>query len=313
MTDHDSSLKRHPIQVVARRTGLTVDLLRAWEKRYGVVEPGRSGGGRRLYSDDDIERLRLLRRAVVAGRRISAVASLGNEQLARLVEEDEHERTKAIPQPSEAELASAADLLAAGLAATERLDAQELERVLNRAMVTLSSPVLIEHVIAPFMRRLGELWRHGSVTPANEHLASAVVARVLGRVIEAAEPAETSLNLVVATPSGAGHEFGALFAAVTAASEGWRVIYLGRDLPAEDIAAAANHTGAEAVALSLVFPSADKEIEMELKEMRRRLAADTPIIVGGAAAESYARTLEEIGARRTAGIEDLPEILAHLS
>jgi DNA-binding transcriptional MerR regulator len=87
----DTGVKRHPIQVVVRRTGLTADVLRAWEKRYGVIEPGRSEGGRRLYSDRDIERLRLLRRATGAGRRISQIAGLATEELAALVKEDERE------------------------------------------------------------------------------------------------------------------------------------------------------------------------------------------------------------------------------
>ena len=65
---------RHPMRVVTRRTGLSADLLRAWERRHEVVKPSRSMGGRRLYSDDDIERLRLLYRATLAGRSIGQVA-----------------------------------------------------------------------------------------------------------------------------------------------------------------------------------------------------------------------------------------------
>src|SRR5918999_1092269 len=75
----------HPIGVVTRRTGLSPDLLRAWEKRYDVVKPARSGGGRRLYSDADIERLRLLYRATLAGRGIGQVATLSTPALAALV------------------------------------------------------------------------------------------------------------------------------------------------------------------------------------------------------------------------------------
>ena len=76
---------RHPIRVVARRTGITLHVLRAWERRYAVVEPGRTEGGQRLYSDADIERLKLLRDAVASGRSISQVAPLGEAALAELV------------------------------------------------------------------------------------------------------------------------------------------------------------------------------------------------------------------------------------
>lgn len=310
--ERESHRKRHPIQVVARRTGLTADVLRAWEKRYGVVEPGRSEGGRRLYSDADIEQLRLLRRASLAGRRIGQIASLGTERLAALVQEDEREEAEVVVRPGVAASALAEVHLQASLAALEQLDARELETVLNRAMVTLSAPVLIEQVAGPLLRRVGELWSQGGVRPAHEHLTSAVLLRVLGKVLEGAEPSGAAPNLVAATPAGQQHEFGALFAAATAASEGWRVTYLGRDLPAADIAAAATETGAEVVALSIVYRTEQRRMEDELRTLRRRLLPDVPICVGGAALSSYKTVLDEIGARQLADMEELRSFLSEL-
>jgi DNA-binding transcriptional MerR regulator/methylmalonyl-CoA mutase cobalamin-binding subunit len=311
--ERESDRKRHPIQVVARRTGLTADVLRAWEKRYGVVEPGRSEGGRRLYSDADIERLRLLRRASLAGRRIGQIASLSTERLATLVQEDEREEAEVVVRPPRVAASALAEVhLQASLAALEQLDARELETVLNRAMVTLSAPVLIEQVAGPLLRRVGELWSQGGVRPAHEHLTSAVLLRVLGKVLEATEPSGAARNLVAATPAGQQHEFGALFAAATAASEGWGVTYLGRDLPAEDIAAAATETGAEVVALSIVYPTEQRRMEDELRTLRRRLPPDVPICVGGAGVSSYKRVLDEIGARHLADMEELRSFLSEL-
>src|SRR5215207_9740292 len=83
-----ASQPRHPIAVVAARTGLSQDLLRMWERRYGAVEPTRSAGGQRLYSDDDVERLRLIDAAVAAGRRVGRIARLPTRALAELVDED---------------------------------------------------------------------------------------------------------------------------------------------------------------------------------------------------------------------------------
>src|SRR5687768_12427129 len=80
---------RHPIGVVADRTGLSPDVLRVWERRYGVVEPQRSAGGQRLYSDADVERLVLLHRATRGGHGISHVASLSRAKLEDLVGEIE--------------------------------------------------------------------------------------------------------------------------------------------------------------------------------------------------------------------------------
>ena len=87
--------KRHPIQIVVRRTGLTADVLRAWERRYTAVEPARSSSGRRLYTDDDIERLRLLKRATDAGRSIGQVATLATDALTAMVRDDEAQEAEA--------------------------------------------------------------------------------------------------------------------------------------------------------------------------------------------------------------------------
>src|SRR5919206_4189304 len=93
----EPDVARHPIGVVAERTGLSPDLLRVWERRYRAVEPSRSGDGQRAYSDADIERLRLLRLATTAGRSIGQVARLATEELARLVGEDEAARPRVHP------------------------------------------------------------------------------------------------------------------------------------------------------------------------------------------------------------------------
>lgn len=309
----DSSRKRHPIQVVARRTGLTADVLRAWEKRYGVVEPGRSEGGRRLYSDDDIERLRLLRRASAAGRRISQIAGLASGELAELVREDEREEAVVVSEPGIDTVRVAAVYVQESIAAVARLDARELESVLNRAMVTLSGPVFVEQVAAPLMRRIGELWSNGEVRPAHEHLATPVMTRVLGKMIEATEPTSSGLNLVVATPAHEVHELGALFVAVTAASEGWRVTYLGCDLPADDIAAAARDTNADAVALSMVYAGDAVSLASELKGLRQKLPVNAPLLVGGAAIKSLGNVLEGVEAIQLSNMEELRAILAQLS
>ncbi|HSG82294.1 MAG TPA: cobalamin-dependent protein [Gemmatimonadota bacterium] len=310
MRESESSRKRHPIQVVARRTGLSLDLLRAWEKRYGVVEPGRSAGGRRLYSDDDVERLRMLRRASDVGRRISNLAGLSTDELAALVEEDAREEIEDSGRATGRDEVSTAIFLRSCQSAIERFDARELEATLRRAQVSMGSADLIDGVLAPLLQRIGELWSHGRLSPANEHMASPIVVRILSDVIHAAEPSGTAPRMVVATPAGQLHEFGALFVAATAASAGWSVTYLGRDLPGEDIAAAAGSTGADAVALSIVRSGGhDDELVSDLRSLRKNLAREIPIFVGGAAAGHYSAILEEIGAQPLNDLNELRLIL----
>lgn len=310
MDTHTDSDKRHPIQVVAGRTGLTADVLRVWEKRYGIVEPGRSKGGHRLYSDLDVDRLSLLHRAVSAGRRISRVAELSLTDLRELVREDEEaavHRRREIEQG----LSAAPEVhLAACLAAVEELDARRLEKSLMRAAVALSAPMLLEDVLGPLLAGIGDRWEHGQMRPSHEHLASAVIRRVLESLASSVMPGPEAPGLVVATPTGQRHEFGALFVAAAAATQGWRVTYLGTDLPAADIAEVARSTGASAIAISVVFPLDDPGVAEEFYALRAAVGPAMPILSGGRAASSYREVLDATGARIVSDLQDLYASLA---
>lgn len=307
MADIPLNQARHPIGVVARRTGLKQDLIRAWERRYGAVEPTRSPTGRRLYSDLDIERLSLLRLAVQAGRSISHAAALDKEQLRTLIREDRPAAGSALP-PAEAEpwtgSASVETILAACLSAVQRLDMTELEIQLERAAVSLSQIHLIERVLVPMMHTVGDLWHQGSLRPAHEHMASAVVRTFLGEMRGANRAPNQAPHLIVTTPARQLHELGALIAAATAACEGWNIVYLGPDLPPEDIAAAAHQRGARAIALSITFPPDDSRLAEDLRRLRRMLDPRIELIVGGRSARHYSTALIEVGAHE---IGDLAE------
>jgi len=304
------SRKRHPIQVVAQRTGLTADVLRVWEKRYAVVEPGRSSGGHRLYSDQDVERLSLLNRAVSAGRRISRVAGLSLADLTELVREDEDAAVHRRREVTHGLASDPSKHLQACLLAVDTLDAKGLETSLMRAAVALSASVLIEEVMAPLLATIGERWEHGKLSPGHEHLASAVIRRVLESLANSVMPGAEAPGLVVATPMGQRHEFGALFVAAAAATQGWRVTYLGADLPAADIAEVARSTGASAIAVSLVFPAGDPRVSAELEELRAGTGPAMPILTGGRAASGYRESIDSIGGRVVSSLEDLYASLA---
>ena len=306
-----SGAPRHPIGVVARRTGLKPDLIRAWERRYGAVEPGRTDTRRRFYSDADVERLLLLRRVVSTGRGISQVAGLSREELEALVDSE-----TAAAEAGPARLADAAgdgDLaetyLARCLAAAQRLDVREMELQIERASVAFSRTNLLEKVLVPLMQRIGDLWHQGTLRPLHEHLASAVVRSFLGTLYGSHQPELSAPHVVVTTPSRQHHELGALIAAATAAGEGWQVTYLGPELPPEEIAAAALQKGARVVALSLTYPPDDPLLVEDLRRLRRLLGSRTSLVVGGRASRAYAHVLSEIGALR---VDSLAELRQHL-
>ena len=301
---------RHPMRVVTRRTGLSADLLRAWERRHEVVKPSRSESGRRLYSDEDIERLRLLYRATLAGRNIGQVAELSMRALASLVEQDveadavANRAGKDVPKSEFIAQKSASDYLSDCVLAVERLDASYLDATVRRAALALPLGAILDGLVVPLLERVGRGWREGSLRPVHEHLASVALRRLLDRVIEGARSEIETPNLMIGTPAGQVHEFGALLVAAVAAIEGWKVTYLGADLPAEDIVEAARRTRPSAVVLSVVFPAGDPMLADELRRLRAALPRRIPLVVGGAASSAYSGVLQEIGAVRLGNLEE---------
>ena len=301
-----SNALRHPIGVVSRRTGLKPDLIRAWERRYGAVEPGRSDTRRRFYSDADIARLLLLRRVVDTGRAIGQIAGLPNEELEALIADEPAAEPPAPPSPH-GEVAEG--FLELCLAAARRIDVADLELQLERASVALSRNGLLERLMVPLLHRLGDLWQKGELRPTHEHATSAVVRSFLGSMYRAYDTPATAPHLLATTPPRQRHELGALIVAAVAAGEGWRVTYLGPDLPPEEIASAARDKGARVVALSLVYPPDDPLLGDDLRRLRRLLPSTTRLFAGGRAAQAYGAVLDEIGATRAA---DLPALRLEL-
>jgi len=296
----DLPTTRHPIQVAARRAGVSTEVVRIWERRYAVVAPTRSPTGHRLYSDADVERLRLLRLATAGGRRVGEVAELSTAALRRLVAED-GASSVALGEGQRSRAARATCL-----AAIEALDDRALTAALERALVELSAIEFVERLVTPLMEQVGALWAHGELSPAQEHLASDVLARTLRGVTERLGSMAGGPRLLVAAPIGQRHELGAMTAALAAVLEGWRVVYLGADLPTADLAQAAQRSGAAAISLSLTTHA--EESVAALAELRGLLDGSLPILVGGrAAAElpattfgSTMRRLSDLGALRRA-------------
>lgn len=296
-------LPRHPVRVVASRTGLSTHVLRAWERRYGAVTPTRTEGGQRLYSDADLERLTLLQALTAGGDPISQLARLPIPELRRLAEAGHAAAVTSTDRRS------AEESRASALRAIEALDAAGLRRGLECGAVSLGVPRLLDEVVSPMLVEIGERWRGGRMTIAQEHLATAVVHQVLGWVREMAEAGAAAPVLVAATPPGQIHEGGALLAAATAAAEGWRVTYLGADLPVDEIAEAARRTAARAVALSIVHPTDDPAVGDHIRALRQALPTGVALLVGGTAATAYAH---ETAAAEAQLLTDLASLRAAL-
>lgn len=298
-----STEPRHPIGVVAERTGLTPDVLRVWERRYRVVEPKRSPGGQRIYSDADIERLSLLHRATRGGHGISRVASLSKGKLEDIVQNIESSATAGpilfIPAGEPDSLVEQA------IAFTEALDPTGLESLLKRGLSRYGLVTFIDSMAAPFLREVGEQWHEGKLNISQEHLATAVLQRVISEAAPLITGVKGSPTIVIATLGGERHANGALMAAATAGSEGWRVIYLGTDLPVSEIAETVNRTNAQAVGISMVFADRTSRIETDLRELESMIPKETTLFVGGAGAKSVRQPK---GRGRTVFLESMSEL-----
>ena len=286
---------RHPIRVVALRTGLSTHVIRAWEKRYRAITPQRTDTNRRLYSDEEIRRLQLLRRATQAGHSIGQISRLSDGDLESLVTEDQAYLPRGAGRtglPTGGR--TPRDCLEACIDAATALDPAELERVLSRSLVDFNQVTVLEEVILPLMTYIGEKWQQGHMKIVHEHAASSVVRNVLGSLASVSQ--SSGPVMVVATPVGQNHEFAALAVAVTAGAMGWRVVYLGCNLPTEEIAAAVETHRATVVALSIVHPGDDPRIAAEMKKLRRLVGTHVTILVGGRTAPSYSQAIDASGA-----------------
>jgi DNA-binding transcriptional MerR regulator/methylmalonyl-CoA mutase cobalamin-binding subunit len=284
----------YPVQVVVRQTGLTPHVLRAWEKRYGAVRPTRSESGRRLYTDLDVRRLKLLSRITKQGHPIGNVATLPDEALENLAKQTtipQAERPHGGKGRSDRERTA---IVRDCIAAVQGFDTDGLNKILKRTVVEAGYTAAVRQVVAPLAQRLGDLWSEGIIQTSHEHFASVVVRTFLLDPARQYSGTPPNSALVASTLQGQLHELGVIMAAALAAERGWRVIYLGPSLPALEIASVAMKSEARVVALSMVYPEAEALIENELRELRNSLPEKIPILIGGSGAESYRTLIDEL-------------------
>jgi DNA-binding transcriptional MerR regulator/methylmalonyl-CoA mutase cobalamin-binding subunit len=306
--DDEQELRHHPIGVAAERTGLSPHVLRVWERRYRAIEPTRTDGGRRLYSDADIERLRLMALATAAGRGISQVARLPTKELTRLVRDDEEARRQLGTTDrarASRTIGAAADDVAAARGRARSLDAVGLERVLRRSAALVGASAFLDTVATPLLRQIGDDRNAGQLAPGEEQLVLVALRRVIESIVPILIESIEAPNLLVATPAGDRHEIDAVMATAVAAIENWRVTYLGPGVSVGEIAVAAALHAARAVSVTLPRGSTDDPLLSELRTLRSRLAARVPLLVGGAGALDVATELRGSGIKVIENLSDL--------
>lgn len=251
---------------LSRRTGLSADLIRAWERRYDLLNPTRTSGNYRLYSSDDISRLRLMQHYLGQG--------LPTAQAAGLVHEVQTAALDTNPGLPAGDVRKALRVLRESL---ESFDDGPADRVLRRLMGVFAPGAVLRDVVLPYLRDLGERWECGEATIGQEHFASGFLeawmlsmARGWGR--------QGSKRAVLACVPGERHTLGLIAFGLVLRDLGWRVAFLGADAPLRAVGHAASTVGADAVVLSCAMPGTFAPVAAEVRDLAREL----PVAVGGA-------------------------------
>jgi len=273
----------YTIKTVVQQTGITPATLRAWERRYGVLEPGRSEGGYRLYSERDIATLLWLKSQVDDGVAISrAVALLERHHEAG--ETPELAMTvKPIGTGVSAGVRSTVVIIGDLLAALLAFDESTAEMVLSEAFGLFPVDVVAEEIIAPTLAEIGERWHRDEVTIVQEHYATAFLRRRLTSLFNAYDqPASGPLAITGAAPTE-WHDVGILLVSLALRRNGWRVLHLGQNVPARHLIDAATRLRPALVCLSAAMFSSAAEL-LPIADALKRLPEPRPrLMLGGRA------------------------------
>lgn len=269
---------------ICSETGLSADVVRVWERRYGFPVPVRLPSGHRRYRRSDLHRLRLMAEAVAQGHRPSAVARSGEEALKRLLTPAGDPRAEALFE------------------AVAAMDTERMRALLGEALAGLGWRPFLMQVVSPLLDRVGMAWADGSIGIHHEHLVTEVLEDFLRQLRSACRPVAGRGAVLLATLPGERHRLGLLMAALAYAASGTRTEMLGVDLPVASIAHAARSLKVDRVAVSLSMQSSGETTRRLLMDLQERLPAGCRLIVGG---QGASRTRRIEGVERMAGLEGI--------
>jgi DNA-binding transcriptional MerR regulator len=250
---------------LSRRSGVSPELLRAWERRYGLLSPARSKGGLRLYSSDDLERVRTMQRLIAEGMAAAEAATLVIGDL----------------PPPDAPLLDPDSAIAELRDALDAFDEPAAQTVLDRLFAAATVDLVLFEVVVPFLHDLGDRWERGDASVAQEHFAASVIR---GRMLGLARGWGLGVGplAVIACLAGEQHDLGALAFGLALRSRGWRISYFGADTPLETIEHAADFLKPRLIVVAAVTDDRVRPVARELEG----LAGKFRVALGGAAADT---------------------------
>ncbi len=253
-------MNNHRIHRVAKLTGLSKDVIRVWERRYGLVEPLRSANRYREYTDEDVALLRFLKEELDQGQTIGALAVEGRNSLLQ--------RMRMTSMSRQQDVSPHHSLLDELISRLDPLDKSRFEQQLNAAVAVIPFEEAVQRILLPLQRRVGELWHEGRVNIAVEHYVTKVIQQKLFSVMNQLPVNEFGPRVLVACPEGEFHEIGAQAVAYLAAARGCHVYYLGPNLPISDLMTLGDSVNPDMVLLSLTDKKSDTETYQLLQDLK---------------------------------------------
>jgi len=277
------------IAEVERDTGLGKDTLRVWERRYGFPTPARDTHGERLYTQDQVDRLRWIRRLMLAGHRPGKLVALAPTELQQML-------AALVPETRGDRLANDPESLSINAVeqALRQHDSVAVKRLLLQALSRMGLGAFVTRLMAPLTTRIGLAWMNGELQVFEEHLYTEVAQAVLRQAIQTLpEPSPSACpRVLLTTLPGEPHGLGLLMAEAMCALEGCACISLGVQTPVDDIVRAARSHRADVVGLSATGCMPVRQLVGGLETLRRQLPDAVALWLGGAAAAAAARLPE---------------------
>lgn len=275
-------MNSHRIHRVAKLTGLSKDVVRVWERRYGLIKPLRSANRYREYTDEDVALLRFLKEELDRGQTIGALAVEGRDSLLQ--------RMRASSAPTPQSFTPHDHLLDELVALLDPLEKTQFERRLNGAVAVIPFEESVQRILLPLQRRVGELWHEGRLNVAVEHYVTKLIQQKLFSVMNQLPINEFGPRVVIACPEGEAHEIGAQAVAYLAATRGCHVYYLGPNLPNSDLRALCERIKPDLVLLSLTEIKSDAAARHLMHELES-LSTQWPVAIGGQGARAIEHRL----------------------
>ncbi|WP_300451422.1 MerR family transcriptional regulator [Accumulibacter sp.] len=264
---------RFNIAAVERDTGLSKDVLRMWERRYGFPVPDRGANGERGYPPDQVERLRLIKRLMDAGHRPGKLMATPLAELATLAP-----RRKGIPEPAGRPAAGELDEL---LRLIKQHDVAGYQQAMQQRLARQGLQRFVQDTVAPLTSRVGEDWERGAFEVFEEHLFTELTKRLLRQAVAALPTGPRAPRILLTSAPDEPHVLGLLMAEAMFALEGAECIPLGTQMPLRDISRAALAHRADIVALSFSTAFPQRQIPALLRPLRAALPEEVALWVGG--------------------------------